>query len=114
MVTASQWRRDATRHETNEMDSCQILVLESSYRKPPIKVTTVKREPVGVLSNVTVAITLLDLAAIRESKIDLKFLVLFNGIDFLAVYHKKNESSQNILDEKDVKKSVDSKSCLSK
>ena len=70
MVTASQWRRDATRHETDEMDLCQILVLESSYRKttPPIKVTTVNREPVVVLSNVTVAITLLDVAAFRESK----------------------------------------------
>ena len=47
MVTASQWRRDATRRETDEMDSCQILVLKSSYRKPPIKVTTVKRGTCG-------------------------------------------------------------------
>ena len=80
--SASQWRRDATRHETDKMDSCQILVLESSYRKPPIKVTTVNREPVVVLSNVTVAITLLDVAANQESKIYLKFLVLFNGLTF--------------------------------
>ena len=66
--------------ETDEMGSCQILVLKSSYRKttPPIKVTTINRKPVVVPCNVTVAITLLDVAAIRESKneIDLKFMVL--------------------------------------
>ena len=50
--------------------------------------------------------TLLDVASIRESKneIDLKFMVVLQWLDFRAVYHNlKNESSQNILDEKDVK-----------
>ena len=93
--------------ETDEM-GCNILVLKTSYRKttPPIKVTMVNREPVVVPCNVTVSITLLDVAAIRESKneIDLKFMVVLQWLDFRAVYHNlKNESSQNILDEKDVK-----------
>ena len=76
--------------ETDET-GCQILVLKSSYRKttPPIKVTTVNREPVVFPCNVTVAITLLDVAAIRESKneIDLKFMVVLQWLDFRAVYH---------------------------
>ena len=93
--------------ETDEM-GCQILVLKNSYRKttPPIKVTTVNREQAVIPCNVTVSITLLDVASIRESKneIDLKFMVVLQWLDFRAVYYNlKNESSQNILDEQDVK-----------
>ena len=94
--------------ETDEVD-CNILVLRTSYRKmsPPSKVGLEEGREVVIPPEVTISMSLLDIAAIKEpeNEIDLKFRVEFRWFEFRAFFHDlKKISARNALDSEDVER----------